>query len=58
MSRVNRDRAMCVDGNCPSRNACLRFMATPAQHQVAAEMGRTPGAERCQSFTPLEEAGE
>ena len=55
-ARRDGDRSMCSDHACPSAARCLRHEAPPAHHQVYADQGRKPGAERCSAFISLAEA--
>lgn len=51
--RPDSDRLMCRDHDCPSKLDCLRYAGPVAEHQVWADQGREPGAERCGEFLPL-----
>ena len=55
MARKNGGRAKCQDHGCPSRTACLRYMAPAAAIQTYAEFVRPDDAERCEDYLPLEE---
>lgn len=51
------DISMCSDIKCPSHHKCYRFMAIPSEHWQAYGGYSCPeGAEKCDSFVPIEEA--
>jgi len=46
------DVAMCEDKNCPSRDGCYRFKATPGEWQTYADFQRGD-QEKCRAFIPV-----
>ena len=53
------DIAMCGDKECPSREKCYRFMATPSPHmQSYSHFGREVGDAKCDSFWPVKNKGQ
>lgn len=52
------DISMCLDGECPSRLTCWRFMATPDCWQSYAAFERPDGTDRCYAYWEMDDAGE
>ena len=49
------DIAMCFDNNCPSRNCCYRFVATPNPFwQTYSSFYRYAEDDKCRDFWPME----
>lgn len=47
------DIAMCANQNCPKRNECYRYTATPSPtRQSYASFQPTLGSDRCEYFWP------
>lgn len=45
------DISMCADNDCPSRERCYRFIATPNPYmQAYGQFGRKEGAKQCDHF--------
>lgn len=45
---------MCSDKDCPSRERCYRFTATPSEYlQAYGQFGREKDADKCSSFWPV-----
>jgi len=53
------DISMCLDGECPSRLTCWRFMATPSEcRQSYLAAPRVAGEERCYAYWEIEDVEE
>lgn len=52
------DVSMCKDAECPSREGCYRFIATPSELQAYGHFERPPGADKCSNHWPVKSKAE